>query len=134
MLPDASEEVIMSGSTDIASISWFMGSRCPERPERCPLDEELWELASSETRMARLRRLMMKNAAIRMTIRIATAPPIIPPIAGVVRPLFPAPDALILEEAVCEGVYLPTTPFDWTVSVASGAPRIVDEMMVVVTV
>ncbi len=41
MVPEASEAVIMRGSTDIASISWFIGGRYPERPERRPLDEEL---------------------------------------------------------------------------------------------
>ncbi len=84
--------------------------------------------------MARLRRLIIKIAATRMTIRITTAPPIIPPISGVVRPLLPVPEALIFKEAVCEGVYFPTTPLGWTVSVESGAPRMVDEMMVVVMV
>lgn len=43
---------------------------------------------------------MMKNAAMRITARIATAPPIIPPISGVVRPESLVPVALTFSDAV----------------------------------
>jgi hypothetical protein len=74
----------------------------------------------------------MRKAAISRTIRMNTAPPMMPPSSGVVSPLVGVPDAADLAIAVAAGVVCAMTPLDVGVSV--GRPGTVAEVIVVVRV
>jgi len=85
----------------MASMSGVSAGRGRERPERRSL-EEVRDSRSETALTAAFSRRRMKKAIIRITTRKATAPPIIPPISAVVRPLLllGVPEAGVLAIAV----------------------------------
>jgi hypothetical protein len=132
--------VIIRGSKLMASMSgvYELLGLVPPPPTPPPppgLEEVARDAAIfSWTDMAVFRRFIMKKAATRMTIRIATAPPIIPPIWGVVSPDEGVDEAAVLGIADADAVTLGIIPIvleDW---VAVGAPGMVVVVIVVVTV
>lgn len=82
--------------------------------------------------MALLRRRRIMKVAMRSTIRMNIAPPMIPPSSGVVSPPFGTEDAACFGIGVADGV-------SWTmtatvVGVSVGRPGIVSVVIVVVIV
>lgn len=76
----------------------------------------------------------MRIAARMRTRRMVQAPPIIPPICGLLRPLSGVLVDGVLAMAVAEGRSLPRIRSGPTVSVGFGAPRMVDAVIVDVNV
>ncbi len=123
---------IMRGSMDIVSISGLGGRGA----ELLLVFERERDRASSVILMVRFRRRMMQNAIKRMRRRRKAAPPIIPPIMGLLRPDEPGvEEAEVLGIAdVLEGSETLGTIPPESEGVNVGAPRIVEEVRVVVDV
>jgi len=75
----------------------------------------------------------MKKAAVNITMSMNTAPPMIPPISGVVRPLDGVPKAAVFDIADASGEVLATTPRA-SVGAEFADPITVAETIVVVIV
>lgn len=99
------------------------------------MDLDFLDLAASDAFMAWSRRRRMKKAAIRTTKRRVKAPPMIPPISGLVRPLVGVPLAAVLETAVAETPTLGSTDgAEDDVAVGVGAWGVAAVMTVLVIV
>jgi hypothetical protein len=123
----------MNGSLEIASVSGFidgLDGLGPDRPERSPLDD-VREASVIFTTL--LRCLMIKKVATKTTIRIKTAPPIMPPSSAVDKPPFDEPVAAVFATGEAGGVILGTFP-ESVVEDPVGASKTVTEVMVVVIV
>jgi hypothetical protein len=135
MLRETSDPVIIKGSTDIASISSPNGGLGRDGRERGPLDD-VREITLVVTFIALLSFRRIKKVATNKMMRIATAPPIIPPISGLVSPLEGALLASVLEIAVAGKAILGTTPdgAEDEVAAAVGADGVAAVTTVLVTV
>ena len=134
MLRETSDPVIINGSKDIASTSGPNDGLGREGRERGPL-EDVRDFAVV-TSMALLSFRMIKNVATIMTMRMATAPPMIPPISGLVSPPEAALLASVLGIAVADKAILGTTPDGAKdeVAAAVGADGVAAVTTVLVTV